>query len=253
MSIRFQCDHCHRHVKVESRHAGKQSKCPSCQGILTIPYPHQIETAIHDSAEEIDLAGAADQNRSPASAEPNFPDAIYSAPPIRPVAPSADSDDLNPYQSPHSGDPWDGLADDLDGSGNRVVYAGFWLRVCASIVDGFITTIFQWAICLGIGIPYMVIVNSRDLTVTIIGIGVQWLYSALMECSSHQATLGKMALGIRVTDLDGRRIGFGRATGRHFGKILSAMLLCIGFMMAAFTAKKQALHDLLVSTLVVRN
>jgi uncharacterized RDD family membrane protein YckC len=61
-----------------------------------------------------------------------------------------------------------------------------------------------------------------------------------------------MALGIRVTDLDGGRISFGRATGRYFGKILSGLILGIGFLMAAFTERKQALHDLLAGTLVVR-
>jgi uncharacterized RDD family membrane protein YckC len=80
----------------------------------------------------------------------------------------------------------------------------------------------------------------------------QWLYFALLESSSKQATVGKMALGIRVTDLDGRRITFGRATGRHFGKILSGLILGIGFLMAAFTERKQALHDMLAGTLVVR-
>ena len=80
----------------------------------------------------------------------------------------------------------------------------------------------------------------------------QWLYFALMESSSKQATLGKMALGIRVTDVNGNRIGFGRATGRHFAKILSGLILGIGFLMAAFTEKKQALHDMIAGTLVVK-
>jgi uncharacterized RDD family membrane protein YckC len=81
---------------------------------------------------------------------------------------------------------------------------------------------------------------------------VSWLYSALMERSSKQATLGKMALGIRVTDLDGNRIGFGKATGRYFAKILSALILGIGFLMVAFTQRKQGLHDMLAGTLVMR-
>ena len=80
---------------------------------------------------------------------------------------------------------------------------------------------------------------------------VGWLYFALMESSVNQATLGKMALGIKVTDLDGNRISFGRATGRYFGKIVSGMILYIGFIMAGFTEKKQALHDIMASCLVV--
>ena len=67
------------------------------------------------------------------------------------------------------------------------------------------------------------------------------------------ATPGKMACGIKVTDLDGRRISFGRATGRFFGKILSTLILLIGFLMQPFTARKQALHDILAGTLVVKS
>jgi uncharacterized RDD family membrane protein YckC len=81
---------------------------------------------------------------------------------------------------------------------------------------------------------------------------VGWLYFALMESSSHQATLGKMALGIRVTDLQGGRLTFGRATARFFGKIVSGLICYIGFIMAAFTERKQALHDMIAGTLVVR-
>jgi uncharacterized RDD family membrane protein YckC len=80
----------------------------------------------------------------------------------------------------------------------------------------------------------------------------RWLYFALQEASAAQATVGKRALGIYVTDRQGQRIGFGRATGRYFGKILSALILFIGFMMAGWTERKQALHDMLADTLVVR-
>ena len=81
---------------------------------------------------------------------------------------------------------------------------------------------------------------------------VNWLYSALMESSAKQATVGKLALGIIVTDMEGRRIGFGKATGRHFAKFLSALILGIGFIMVAFTQRKQGLHDILAGTLVIR-
>ncbi|MGI8638732.1 MAG: RDD family protein [Pyrinomonadaceae bacterium] len=78
-------------------------------------------------------------------------------------------------------------------------------------------------------------------------------YFTLLESSRWQATLGKLILGIKVTDLSGGRISFARATGRFFGKILSGQVLLIGYLMAAFTERKQALHDLLAGTLVVRN
>jgi len=79
-----------------------------------------------------------------------------------------------------------------------------------------------------------------------------WIYEAAMESSSKQATLGKMALGLKVTDEQGGRISFARATGRYFAKIISGMILFIGYIMAGFTARKQALHDMIAGTLVTR-
>jgi uncharacterized RDD family membrane protein YckC len=79
-----------------------------------------------------------------------------------------------------------------------------------------------------------------------------WLYFALQESSERHATIGKRALNIYVTDLQGRRISFGQATGRHFSKIISYLILCIGYMMAGFTEKKQGLHDMIAGTLVKR-
>jgi uncharacterized RDD family membrane protein YckC len=74
-----------------------------------------------------------------------------------------------------------------------------------------------------------------------------------MESSSRQATVGKIALGIEVTDLEGNRLSFGRALGRNLAKIISALILYIGFIMAAFTKRKQALHDMIASALVVKH
>ena len=73
-----------------------------------------------------------------------------------------------------------------------------------------------------------------------------------MVSSPTQATLGKMACGIRVTDLNGGRISFGWATGRYFGKLISSLILCIGYLMCIWTSRRQCLHDLLAETLVLR-
>ena len=81
---------------------------------------------------------------------------------------------------------------------------------------------------------------------------LNWLYYALLESSAWQATLGKKALGLEVTDMQGARISFGRATGRFFAKIISSIILCIGFIMIGFTEKKQGLHDMIAGTLVIR-
>jgi uncharacterized RDD family membrane protein YckC len=81
---------------------------------------------------------------------------------------------------------------------------------------------------------------------------LSWIYYASLESSAWQATLGKKILGLKVTDLAGNRISFARASGRFFGKIVSGMILGIGFLMAGFTERKQALHDILAGCLVLR-
>ena len=104
--------------------------------------------------------------------------------------------------------------------------------------------------------PSLAIIMIADGTVdnpllSILSIVVSWIYLALMESFPTQGTLGKMALRIKVTDLEGNRVGFGKATGRYFGKIISMLLLLIGYIMVAFTEKKQGLHDIMTGCLVV--
>lgn len=123
-----------------------------------------------------------------------------------------------------------------------VEYAGFWRRFAAYLID---SIIFFVAFFILFGIVGEEVGN-------LLSIVVSWLYFALMESSPYQGTLGKQAMGIQVTDLNGNRISFGRATGRHFAKILSAIILLIGYFMAGFTAKKQALHDMIAGCLVTK-
>lgn len=129
-----------------------------------------------------------------------------------------------------------------------VEYAGFWRRLGAIIIDGLV-----------LGTAGAILYFASLAMFGILGFfaylfswAIGWLYFALMESSRLQGTLGKMALGIIVTDMEGRRISFGRATGRHFGKILSGIILYIGFLMIAFTDKKQGLHDMLAGCLVIK-
>lgn len=127
-------------------------------------------------------------------------------------------------------------------------YAGFWLRFLALVID---SLIFVLA-----GVILEFFVGKIDGSVKILDIPffiASWLYYALMESSPRQATIGKIVLGISVTNLSGSRISFGRATGRYFAKILSGVILSLGYIMAAFTAKKQALHDIIASTVVIKN
>lgn len=139
--------------------------------------------------------------------------------------------------------------------------AGFWWRVLAYFIDGIIinvvTSIIAGILGLGVGTSMALleggdegILGSTMVLSGSLSLILTWLYFALMESSSMQATVGKLAVGVIVTDLNGNRIGFGRATGRYFAKILSAMILLIGFIMVAFTERKQGLHDMIAGTLV---
>lgn len=133
-------------------------------------------------------------------------------------------------------------------------YAGFWKRLVASMIDQ--VSLMAGGFIFGVlaGLAYGLCGGDKDGVEAlghIIGISTGWLYFALMESSSRQATLGKMALGIKVTDLSGDGISFGRATGRHFGKIISALTLLVGYLMAGVTRKKQGLHDIVAGCLVV--
>jgi uncharacterized RDD family membrane protein YckC len=141
-------------------------------------------------------------------------------------------------------------------------YGGFWIRVVAAIIDNVILRVVVAPIGMvfgGLGIAGMMTgLPHRGLAllgggVTVIALFfASWLYEAFMESSSYQATLGKMCFGMKVTDLNGNRISFARATGRHFAKALSVMTLGIGYVMVGFTERKQGLHDLLAGTLVRR-
>src|SRR5713226_10045376 len=140
------------------------------------------------------------------------------------------------------------------------VYAGFWLRFLAYFID----TLISCAIFIPVGIILGLIIvasgsdpDAADMLLVRfstngLSIVAGWLYFSLCESSSWQGTVGKKVLGLRVTDLDGQRISFANATGRHFGKILSGLILGIGFIMVAFTERKQGLHDIMASTLVAK-
>jgi uncharacterized RDD family membrane protein YckC len=137
-------------------------------------------------------------------------------------------------------------------------YAGFWRRVGALVIDGVIFTVFQM-ILMAVFIGGIAASEAGEdaataamLIVNIVIIVAMWLYFALMESSSKQATLGKMMVGAVVTDADGNRISFGRATGRYFGKMVSGIILGIGYLMVAFTQRKQGLHDIMAGCLVIR-
>ena len=98
-------------------------------------------------------------------------------------------------------------------------------------------------------VAFVSAMSSADLLTFII----QVLYFSLMQSSAKQATVGKLALGIKVTDMDGQRLDFGKSLIRVLCNLLSSAILFIGYIMAGLTEKKQALHDIIPGTLVVKN
>ena len=145
------------------------------------------------------------------------------------------------------------------------LYGGFWMRFAAAILDMLIFNAgFLFVAGLASAItaaPFVMLAGWDPVLSGYAGLRVlmffvniisTWLYAALFQSSRLQASPGMLALGLRVTTLEGERIGFGRATGRYFSTILSALILCFGYFMIGWTQRKQALHDMIAGTLVVR-
>ncbi len=144
----------------------------------------------------------------------------------------------------------------------RPYYAGFWKRFAAHLIDdvvlSLIGTLLLVVVAGVVGVPLGLSGVDDDYTAALImmyfgmaGFVLGWLYYTVLESSVRQATLGKMAMGIVVTDMAGNRISFARANARFWSKILSSMFFYIGYMMAGFTERKQGLHDLIAATLVI--
>jgi uncharacterized RDD family membrane protein YckC len=154
----------------------------------------------------------------------------------------------------------------------RVEYAGFWLRVLAYVIDsgviglGIIAVLIPLIFLTGLGgllralhpaedmndIGFFMLLGILFLAATV-SLIVTWLYHAFLESSEWQATVGKKVLGLVVTDMTGQRVSFGRSSGRHFAKIITNMVpALIGYIMAGFTERKQALHDMIAGCIVLR-
>lgn len=150
-------------------------------------------------------------------------------------------------------------------------YAGFWKRFLALIIDGIVIWVLQAFIIvpiLGL-VGFSIATAPPDMSdpdaamgmvasiiaaagaIWLVVITIQVLYFSFMEASKYQGTLGKMALGIVVTDVNGGKLDFTKALVRNLCKLISNFTLLIGYIIAGFTAKKQALHDMIAGTLVV--
>lgn len=135
-------------------------------------------------------------------------------------------------------------------------YGDFWSRGLAAFIDGIVVNVGYYAVFLPISLMLRYGGEPESTTFEVFGLilsfAMTWLYEAIAVSSQWQATVGKTALGLIVTDLEGNRLSFVDATGRYIAKILSAILLMIGYLIQPFTAKRQALHDILAGTLVVK-
>lgn len=150
--------------------------------------------------------------------------------------------------------------------GGEVVYAGFRKRLAAYAIDSFLVGIAFYAVFMvaliagGVGMGGLM--NMSDATLApgfllVMGLAylsyplISGLYYVLMESSGHQATLGKLAVGIKVTDSAGRQLSRGSALARWASHLLNYLTLYIGYLMIAFTDRKRGLHDMVVDSLVV--
>jgi uncharacterized RDD family membrane protein YckC len=158
----------------------------------------------------------------------------------------------------------------------HLVLAGFWIRVAAHVLDNMIVSVpfvaawFAFVITvMGVSIlaPFMALSSGEPVAmgasffVTLVMLYLSlifgrfiavWLYHAILESGPHQSTWGKRACGLKVTNMTGQRITFGHATGRYFSTFITNMTMGIGYLMVAFTDRRQALHDMIAGTLVVK-
>ncbi len=139
-----------------------------------------------------------------------------------------------------------------------LVYAGFWIRTGAKIIDGILVSVVNQAILIPVEMMMGVTAGSMEglgawISVSyLVSIGIPALYSTLLV-GRYQATLGKMACGLKVVRPDGAPVGYMRALGRHFSEFVSSLVLAVGYLMVAFDREeRRALHDRMCSTRVVR-
>ena len=199
----------------------------------------------------------------PAVAAATFATATADSAPDADANPYAIAEPASPYSPPRAA-----LAEtEQVVHGGEIVYAGFWKRVAASMIDGFVVGVAGMVIQMilmmvlfGVGIgmsgsPENLFASSGAIAmivaVYLIPLIMQVVYFAMFHASAKQATLGKMAIGIKVTDDNGGRISTARGVGRYFAYMVSSLILGIGLLMAAFTDRKRGLHDMMASTLVV--
>lgn len=248
MTIEFHCPACDKLLSTTDERAGWMASCPGCREPVTVPHK-SIDPSI---AETLDYVP---KSRSGADGERQFDKSTASAGQSCPMCGA--TLDAAAIRCGQCGENLSAQGDPL--AKRDFEYASFGRRLVAYLIDYFIAALIP-NVALGVLFDVGQFAGNIDdpfddgiwLGSTAAGILIDWIYHAVMESSSRQATVGKMTMGLIVTDTEGQRISFGRATGRYFAKFLSGMMCCAGYIMAAFTERKQALHDLICGTLVLR-
>ena len=280
MTLDFACDECGQKYRVDVSLSGRKIRCKKCGEAVTVPSPNAVAPTPR-SAEPIRTSAASPKLASRPPLQ-SFGDPPRPKPRAGEVSRALDEEeydyDMGDAVAANSDNygiqdeytpPRASIDDDEFGNLRRAGFgkskarksdpAGFGQRFVAHLIDGlilmvlFVVAIFSWAV---VGVMASHGQEEMPVIFLIMGyltaVGGFGLYSALMTSSSRQATLGKMAAGVFVTDLDGRRISFGRALGRAMALMFLTGLVPfgLGFLMAAFTENKQALHDKIAGTLV---
>ena len=138
----------------------------------------------------------------------------------------------------------------------QVSYAGFWRRFWAFLIDVIVTYFPIATVRVLLGLPVSGSFDPLQPAAwwsALFEMGIDWLYAAFLISSPWRATLGQAVMDLHVTDLNGDRITFGRATARYLAQILNLVTLGFGVLLQLFTARRQALHDLVSGTVVVRS
>jgi uncharacterized RDD family membrane protein YckC/predicted RNA-binding Zn-ribbon protein involved in translation (DUF1610 family) len=266
MTIEFQCTSCYKTLRTAAGRAGAVAKCPDCGSPVTIPSSgddENLEFIDGDSefsfGEESrstprERSGSQDSSQS-------FRDQFSPNPATKPCPMCGEQIRLAAIRCRYCGEDLEDEADHgHQNTGRNLVHAGFWLRVVAIIIDWFLITVLTVivvAIMILVGIlpgdqPPGNAGQDEENAIILILVVLMWTYMTVMESSPLQGTLGKLALGLIVTDEFGQRISFGRAAGRNAARFLSDSTCSIGYIIAGFTERKQALHDLIAGCLVIK-
>jgi uncharacterized RDD family membrane protein YckC len=138
----------------------------------------------------------------------------------------------------------------------QVTYAGFWRRFVGLLIDVVITYFPIATVRVLLGLPASGTFDPLQPAAwwaALFEVMIDWLYAAFLISSPWRATLGQAVMDLHVTDLDGNRITFGHASLRYVAQILNLFTLGFGLIFQVFSPRRQALHDLVSSTVVVRS